>query len=337
MTQLLHVAQKEPSDRIWIDAFCDELRKIGDFVILENGEAMSEEELASHIRACDILLTGWGSARVPLSIAEDPGSLGYVCNITGTMVKFVPVEIIDAGIPVTNWGDAPAGRVAENAVTLTLAMVKGLRERIRIIREGGWHPPEEGFYSGLIDGLRLGVYGYGFIGRRYVEMLRPFRPVVRIFDPYIEEIPEWCERADSLEELFEQSEVVAIHAGLTEETRGSITAEILAKLPDQGVLINTARGAIVDQDALFVELEKGRLRAGLDVLDPDWLPPDHAARSWDNLILTAHDLSKYRPRGGFPPKHLIAMHRVCLENLQRYLEGEPLRFVMDRERYLRST
>jgi phosphoglycerate dehydrogenase-like enzyme len=226
--------------------------------------------------------------------------------------------------------------VAEGALTLTLACVKGLRERIQLSRGGRWGP-EEGFYSGLMEGLNLGVYGYGYIGQRYVEMLQPFNATVRIYDPYVAEIPEWCLGVGSLDELFSLSEVVAIHAGLTEETRGSVTAELLAKLPQFGALINTARGAIVDQAALFSELESGRLRAGLDVLDPDFLPPDHPAHQWDNLILTAHDLSKYRPRGGFPPRHLIAMHRVCLENLRRYLAGESLRFVMNRERYLLST
>jgi len=336
MTSLLHIAKTTPSDRIWIDPFCEELRKIGTLALLEDGEAMSQTELTAHIRSCDILLTGWGSITIPTTIAEDPGSLGYVCNVTGTVQGSVPLEIIDAGIPVTNWGDAPAGRVAEGAFTLTLACVKGLRERIQFIRTGGWKLPE-GFYSGLMEGLGIGIYGFGYIGRRYVEMLQPFNASVRIYDPFVENVPDWCQKVDSLEALFDQSEVVAIHAGLTDETKGSVTAELLAKLPQNGVIINTARGAIIDREALFAELRSGRLRAGLDVLDPEFLPPEHPARSWDNVIFTAHDLAKYRPRGGFPPEHMIAMHRVCLNNLQRYLMGEPLQFATDRERYLLST
>ena len=336
MTQLLHIAKKERSPLIWIERFLQELAKIGELTFIENGDQISSAELAARIRECDILLTGWGSISIPVEIARDPGNLGYVCNVTGSVQGSVPVEIVEAGIPVTNWGNAPAGRVAESAMTLTLACLKGLPERMRLVRAGGWKP-KEGFYSGLMEGLNLGVYGYGFIGQRYVEMLRSFRPTVRIHDPYIDEIPEWCQKVDSLEELFQRSEVVVIHAGLSQETRGSVTAEMLAKLPEHGIIINTARGAILDQGALFAELESGRLRAGLDVLDPDSLPADHPARAWDNLILTAHDQSKYRPRGGFPPKHLIALHRAALENMRRHLAGEPLEFTMDRERYLLST
>lgn len=336
MTRLLHIAKAASSDRIWIDPFCEAVREIGTLEILENGGEMSADALAARIRGCDILLTGWGSVRIPDRVAEDPGKLGYVCNVTGTVLAFVPLEIIEAGIPVTNWGDAPAGRVAEGAFTLTLASLKGLRERIAFIREGGWRFAE-GFYSGVMEGLNVGIYGYGYIAQRYVEMLRPFHPHVRIFDPFVEAIPDWCERVDCLEALFDRSELVAIHAGLTDQTAGSVDADLLARLPDNGVIINTARGAIIDQPALFAELESGRLRAGLDVLDPDTLPEDHPARTWENVIFTAHDISRFRPGDGFPSKHMIAMHRVCLENLRRYLAGEPLRFVMDRERYLLST
>ena len=336
MTQLLHIAASTPSERIWIHPFCEALREIGTLTILANGQAMSEETLTARIRGCDILLTGWGSVRIPEAVAEDPVNLGYVCNVTGTVLSFVPLSIIEAGIPVTNWGDAPAGRVAEGALTLTLACLKGLRQRIAFMREGGWQLPDS-FYSGVMEGLPIGVYGYGYIGQRYVEMLRPFHPQVSIFDPFVKTIPDWCERVDNLETLFDRAELVAVHAGLTEQTAGSIGADLLARLPDDGVIINTARGAIFDQQALFAELEDGRLRAGLDVLDPDILPEDHPARGWENVIVTAHDISKYRPRDGFPPKHMIGMHRICLDNLRRYLAGEPLQFTMDRERYLRST
>ena len=331
MTRLLHIAEREPSDRIWIDPFYRELRKIGELTIIANAERMSDKELVAHIRASNILLTSWGSVRVPLAIAEDYGELGYICNVTGSVVHSVPLEIIDRGIPVTNWCNAPAGRVAEAALTLTLAMVKGLRQRIQTIRAGNWLPPEQDFYSDIMEGLNIGVYGYGFIGQRYVDMLLPLNPMIRIYDPYVHGYPDCVIAVDSLAEL------VAIHTGLTEETRESVTADLLAMLPDHGAIINTARGAIVDQAALFSELESGRLRAGLDVLAPDSLPADHPARQWDNVILTAHDLAKYRCRDGFPPKHLVAMHRVCVDNLNRYLMGEPLHFLMGRERYIRST
>ena len=117
-----------------------------------------------------------------------------------------------------------------------------------------------------------------------------------------------------------------------------MTRALLARLPRHGVVINTARGDVIDQVALFDELRSGRLRAGLDVLaEPEQLPADHPARQWPNLAWTCHAIARDWPTDGAPPTRLQAMHEVCLDNLGRFSRGEPLRFVMDRTRFLRST
>ena len=336
MTTFLHIAERKASPRVWIEAFVKELRALGDLTILENGAEMSEDERAARIRECDVLFICWDTAPIPASVAANPGRLQYVCNVTGQLRKYMPIAIIDAGVPVTNWGDAPSRPLAEGAMTLLLACLKDLAGRARIIRSEKW-APDEGLCSGRLDGLNVGVYGCGVTGRVFIELLRPFRPVIRVYDPYVRDLPEGCIAVATLDDLFSQSEAIVIHAGLTDETLHSVTAPLLAKLPRNGIVINTARGAIIDQTALFAELESGRLRAGLDVLEPDRLPPGHPARHWDNLILTAHDLCKWRPLEGFPPARMDTMHAVCLDNVRRFIQGEPLRFLMDRDRYERST
>lgn len=336
MKKLLHIARKRPNPRVWTPVFIEALEKIGEVEIVSDGAEMSDEACAERIQGCHVLLTSWDARPVPVSIVGDGGSLEYICHVTGEMRRFIPVELIDSGIPVTNWGDAPAGRIAEGAVALLLAMVKNLRARIRTVEKGGWRT-EDGVYSGTLDGMIIGVYGCGFIGRRFVEMLRPFDPVIRVYDPYTEDVPEGCTRVTSLEALFEGAEAIAIHAGQTDETRGTVTAELLARLPDHGIVVNTARGGIIDQDALFTELEQGRLLAALDVLEPDGpLPEDHPARGWPNLILSAHSIGKAQSDTVVSDR-LTPMHRVCLENLRRHVNGEALEFTMDRERYLLST
>jgi phosphoglycerate dehydrogenase-like enzyme len=192
-------------------------------------------------------------------------------------------------------------------------------------------------HGGSLNRLRVGIYGLGVIGRRFVEMIRPFGAELTIFDPYLAEMPEGCSRATSLDELFAGSQAIVIHAALTDETRGSVTADLLARLPRHGVVINTARGGIVDQPALFAELKSGRLRAGLDVLEPDGLPEEHEARAWPNLILTAHRVDHGWPDFNEPPTELNEMQETCIDNLRRFFGGEPLRFTFDRARYLRST
>jgi len=333
MKKLLHIANRKAEKRVWIPAFIEELKEMGDLTIVEDGGNLSDEECAKLIRQCNILMTGWAARPTPKSIAADRGELEYICNVTGTVRQFIPIEIVEAGITVTNWGDVPADGIAEGAMVLLMAMIKNLRHRIEVVQSDGWRPPGD-YFSGTLKELNVGIYGFGVIGIRFLQLIRPFGSIIRIFDPYIDHVPDDCTRVSSMEELFSQSEAIVVHAGLSDETRGSVTAELLAMLPDNGIIINTARGGIIDQDALFAELEKGRLLAGLDVLEPDRLPEGHPAKKWPNVIFTSHSIGKSHSEYG---NVLRPMHQVCLKNLKRHIAGEALEFVMDKIRYQRST
>jgi phosphoglycerate dehydrogenase-like enzyme len=315
--------------------FIDALNEIGELKIIKGANDMPDSERTALIRECNILLTMWDAMPVPKEIASNRGKLEYICNITGELKWFIPLEIIDAGIPVTNWGDAPADSVAEGAMSLLFAVMKDINGHIKTVREGGWAPGAK-YPGGSLKDLNVGIYGMGAIGRRFVELIRPFKPVLRSYDPYIKEMPEGCAKVNSLDELFSLSQAVVIHAGLSAETRKSVNARLLAKLPDYGIIINTARGGIVDQDALLAELEKGRLRAGIDVLDgDDMLPVDHPARNWDNCIFTAHGIG--RNNWNVHEDRMKNYEEICIDNLKRHINGEPLRFIMDHTRYIRST
>jgi phosphoglycerate dehydrogenase-like enzyme len=332
----MHIADEAPNSDVWSDRFRNAVAEIGDLTIVENGKTMDDAKRTALIQGTEVLLLGWGSAPVPPAIARAPGALRYICNVTGEMKAWVTPELVESGLPITNWGDAPAALVAEGAMTLLLAVLKDLHQQIQLIRHDGWNL-DKTYTGGSIEGLNVGVYGCGAIGRAFIDLIRPFRPVLRVFDPYAVETPAGCERVSSLEALFSASEAIVIHAGLNADTRHSVTADLLSRLPRHGVVINTARGAIVDQEALFAELASGRLRAGLDVLDPDSLPPGHPARTWENCILTAHHVSRTWPTDGKPPTRLESLHRVCLDNLRRYAAGQPLRFVVDPVVYRRQT
>ncbi|MDK2971394.1 MAG: hypothetical protein PWP23_1149 [Candidatus Sumerlaeota bacterium] len=336
MMKLMHIALDEPDPRIWSAVFRKALDEFGQLEVIAHGRGMTEDQRAALVRETDVLLTGWNAAPIPACIAEEPGRLQYICNITGEIARFIPMEIVESGLPVTNWGDYPAVPVAEGALALLLAVLKDMHCQINTVREGGWRMDMHE-HGGSIEGSRMGIYGLGVIGRRFIELLRPFRCSIKVFDPYVEVIPANCERCHSLEDLFDSVNIIVIHAALTEETRKSVTADLLARLPRHGVVINTARGGIVDQDALFAELESGRLRAGLDVLDPDYLPPDHPARTWENLILTAHRVEQGWPDFHQEPTRLNRMQEICIDNLRRFQRGEPLKFTFSPTRYLLST
>lgn len=301
--------------------------------VIEHWDALTPEELARLIRGSDLLILS-RAPRMPDELAADPGRLKYICYLHGTMNRVIGLPVIRSSIKVTNWGNAMELGLAESSMTLLLAVFKDLPRRIMVVRAGGGRGIRN--MGSHVAGLNVGIYGFGFAGRAFAKLLQPFDAVIRVFDPYAAGLPDCCRRVHSLQELFAASQAIVIHAGLTPETRHSVSRELLALLPDQGIVINTARGAIVDQEALFDELRAGRLRAGLDVLWPDDLPVDHEARQWENLIWTCHQFTG-EPWPSEGVEGILKQYRNHLDNIRAFCEGKPLQFVIDEVRYSRMT
>lgn len=334
--RIVHVSGGARMPEIWTDEFIAALRQRGELTLHEKTGPLSPEAAAELVRPHEVAIVGWDAHGLSPLLADDPGALKYVCSYSGTIRLSVPRELVAAGVAVSNWGDLPAFGIAESAMTLLLTAVHDMATIRRAQEHGRW-----GYQSttaGTLNELAVGIYGLGVIGRRFVEMLRPFGAHMQAFDPYVTDLPDGVERAGSLDDLCDWAEALVIHAGLSDETTGAIGADQLARLPDGGVVVNTARGAIIDQDALFAELESGRLRAGLDVLEPDGvLPSDHPLRTADNVTFTFHQLTN---EGGdsWPPRSgLTRMQRQVIAQLDQYAAGEDPSFLFDLDRYDRST
>jgi phosphoglycerate dehydrogenase-like enzyme len=161
-----------------------------------------------------------------------------------------------------------------------------------------------------------------------IDLLRPFDVHVVIHDPYLSDTAAaelGVERAD-LHTVLSTSDVVTLHAPLLPETRGMIGAPELAALRDGVTFINTARGALIDQDALVSELCSGRIRAVIDVTDPEVPAPDSPLWDLDNVVLTPHVAGS---RG-------LELHRIgerAVAEVGRLAHGEPLAYEVTRERY----
>ncbi len=332
-TTLLHLGTRKtrfPED----GPFHDGLARYADMTVIRDAEDRSAAEKIDLIRRHKVLLLMWGCDKIPDGLWDDPGALEYVLQVGGGCPKIF--RIYDHGVVMTNWGDSPALNVAEGAMALLLTMLKDIPAQIHENERGGKHLPKDKYVSGTLYDLKLGIYGYGMIGRKFVEMVRPFEPRLMIYDPYAE-LPEDVERAESLEQLFDWSEAIAVHAAHTPETRHSVTADLLRRLPDHGLLISTVRNDVAVQEDVYAEIRSGRLRVALDVLAYD-LPepePDDPIRQCENGLLTWHDISHYRwpPRPGQLSRH----ERVAIENLRRYVHGEPLMWVISRQQLERMT
>jgi len=190
-----------------------------------------------------------------------------------------------AGVVVCNAPDAPSVSTAEHTLMLMLAVVKGLPAQIDRARDG-----LPGATTGIaleLDGTVLGLVGYGRIARRVGAAGRAMGMHVLASDPFLTEA-EGCELV-GLDEVFSRSDVISLHAPAVAETRHMINATSLATMKRGVYLVNCARGALVDQDALLVALDSGQVAgAGLDVTDPEPLPVDHPLLQHPNVIVTPH-------------------------------------------------
>jgi D-3-phosphoglycerate dehydrogenase / 2-oxoglutarate reductase len=196
------------------------------------------------------------------------------------------------GIVVCFAPDAPTVSTAEHAVALIFATTKDVPAADARVRNGRWHAS---FYQrkGLeLDGKTLGLVGVGRIGGRVAQIMRAVGMRVLAFDPYLpaeRAAALGVEACPSLEALLGQSDVVSLHVPVTPETRGLIDATRLAQCKRGAYLVNSARGALVDEDALIDALRSGQLAgAGLDVFQHEPIQPDNRLFAFDTVTLTDH-------------------------------------------------
>jgi phosphoglycerate dehydrogenase-like enzyme len=241
-----------------------------------------------------------------------------VLHAAGSVRSLVGDALWQRGVTVSSAVTANALPVAEYTLAMILLTGKdafGHRERYRA---GHAFPsPAETAAIGNL-GRRVGVIGASRVGRRLLELLRPYDFEVLLYDPYVDaaEAAALGARQVELEELLRGSDVVTLHAPDIPETHHMLDRGALALIRDGGVLINTSRGALVDQDALVDELVSGRLSAVLDVTDPEPLPADSPLHTLPNVFLTPHI-------AGSLGNELARLGRIVVEELERLAQGLP--------------
>jgi phosphoglycerate dehydrogenase-like enzyme len=222
---------------------------------------------------------------------------------------------LPAGVLLCNARGAHTPSTAEWAVAATLAAQRGIPFFVREQDAGRW---SFGTHRSLV-GARVLVLGAGDIGRAIGRMLAGFDVELT----YVARTAREDVRGpDELPRLLPEADVVIVVVPTTPDTVGMVDAGFLAAMPDGALLVNAARGVVVDPDALLAELTAGRLRAALDVTDPEPLPPGHPLWSAPGLLLTPHV-------GGTVPQTEGRAASAVTEQVRRVLAGEPLLNVVD--------
>lgn len=239
----------------------------------------------------EILLTSWGAPRLDAALLDRMPRLRAVVHAAGSVQGLVSDELWARGITVTSAADANAVPVAEYTFASIILAFKRAFVHMRTPSEVlGWGDLVGSRKYGSV-GRTVGIVGFSRIGRRVVRMLRSLDDVrILVADPFVSSEIVAAAGAElvPLESLLGQVDVLSLHAPALPETHHMIGRQELAALRDGATVINTARGWILDHDALFDECMTGRLDAVLDVTDPDPLPADAPLRALPNVALTPH-------------------------------------------------
>lgn len=286
---------------------------------LRFAQSYDESEQLALVEHAEFLLPGWAAVTAPM--------LAHAKKLRMIQKWGIGVDRIDVEavrrmrIPLAITAGSNAGPVAELAIALMLAVYRRVAQVDRALREGRWLKAEMRGVCYQIAGKTVGLVGFGNIGRMVARKLRGFDARVVYFDP--RRADRELEEATgatyaSLAALLSQSDIVSLHMPLTEQTSRLIDARAIASMKDGAILINTARGELLDERALHDALVAGKLRgAGLDAFDPEPPASDNPLLTLDQVVATPHT-------GGavFDNVENVAQHAIG--NILRYLRGEPL-------------
>jgi phosphoglycerate dehydrogenase-like enzyme len=243
------------------------------------------------LAATDVLITGWGISKLTDDVMAAAPRLRAIVHTGGNASHLLGPAATRRGLILTNARLANSRPVAEYALAMILLAGKRVLRSARLYADRRDRiDREQAFPDAGNHGLVIGIVGASTTARLTVELLRPHDVHVLVYDPYLsdDEAHHLGVLKTDLDTLMTKCSVISIHAPETPETYRMIDAQRLALLPHGATLINTARGALIDTDALVAELGTGRIDAILDVTDPEPLPPHHPLWRSPNALLTPH-------------------------------------------------
>ena len=296
----------------------ERLRKI-DEVRLYDSDATDPAVLTERLKEADIAVNIRGRTRFTAEVLQACPQLKLI-SIWGTGTDNVDLKAAAArGITVTNTPGANALAVAEHTVALMLAVVKQLAQADRAMRQGGW--PRN--LVPQLRGKRLGLIGTGLIGREVAAMGRGLglEVVAWTYHPNVSLAVSLGLRYVELDELLRTADIVSMHLRATPDAHHFLNRERLALLKPTAFVVNTARGALIDEAALIEWLREKRIAgAGLDVFETEPLPAGHPLTTLPNVLLTPHC-------GGMTPDSNLIGLAMAVDNIENLLKGKPTHVV----------
>jgi phosphoglycerate dehydrogenase-like enzyme len=280
-------------------------------------ERFDDDRADALLGRADVLLTGWLCPPITGEVLERAPRLRLVAHAAGTVKGHVTPAVFERGIQVSSAAAANAIPVAEYTLAAILFANKNVfaaRERYLRRRQEMLLPLSAGN-----RGKTVGIVGASRVGRLVIGLLRPFELDVVVYDPTLGPVDGAALGGEvvGLDELMARSDVVSVHAPAIAATEKLIGKAELARMRDGATIVNTARGAVIDQDALVAELASRRVNAVLDVTDPEPLPANSKLFDLPNVFLTPHI-------AGAAGTEVPRLANLAVDEIERWSRGEPL-------------
>ncbi len=296
----------------------------------EVGDLLARYE--SCARQVHAVVTGWDSPPITEQMLAEAAKLEVIVHSAGSIRPFIPDSVWQGGVRIATANDALGKGVAETTLGMIIAGLKGFFPCASLTRAGEWQSAIPSHGIGRVRELydvTVGLIGASRTGRHVLRLLSGFETDVVLCDPTISarEAEELGARLVSLDELMHVSDVVSLHAPALPQLRHMLGAREFGAMKDDAIFINTARGMLVNEDALLAELQKGRIAAILDVTSPE--PPVETSpfRSLSNVVLLPHI-------AGAISTGCLRQGRSVVDQLFEFSQGEVMHGEITHERFV---
>jgi phosphoglycerate dehydrogenase-like enzyme len=310
---------KEHYERMFSQQAWEALEAFAEVIHHEAQDPAEKEDLLNLLPDADAVITSWGVAQIDADVLAAAPQLKAMAHMGSSVKRFVSDAFWERGLHLTSAGIALAQTVAETSVGMMLVGMKRIWPLGQHVRDGGWRdaPVWDRWTSRELFRKNVGVIGASNVGRHVIKLLEPYETNILLFDPYVSEAEakELGGVKMELDELLSEADVVSLHAPSKPSTRQMLNAERLALMKDNALIVNTARGDLIDEPALIAELQKGRLFAFLDVTDPEPPAQDSPLRTLENVVVTPHIAGCI--------ENCNQLGELAVEELRRFFAGEP--------------
>lgn len=305
----------------------ERLESLGEVEWNRTDRQYTRDELKERLVGTDICVTGWGCPKIEEEMVADAEQLKLIAHDAGTVGPYVALEVFDKGIHVCTGNRMFAESVAESVIAYALASLRKIPQFNSDLhgdvlwREANFHN------SGLLE-KTVGLISFGMIAQELVKLLRPFHCKILVDSDFVtqEQLNEYgmdIHKA-TMKEIFQICDVVSVHATLIPENYHIIGRDLLRSMKEGALLVNTSRGAILDEAALAEVLAEGRISAALDVFETEPLPLDSPLRRLPNALLIPH-------MGGPTIDRRRAVTRYVIDDIERFIKGEPMLGEVDKK------